>query len=306
MRPRGAVRPPRIANELVSEGYSLREVGKLLGLSRSIVCGLIDAGFVTPSRGRRREYRFTFHDLVLLRAAQGLSEARLPPARIVRSLRRLRAQLPERIPLAGLRIEAVGDAVVVNEGVTQWQPDDGQYVLRFQVDSPGGRLSFLSEGRSAGAADAARERAANERAEAADERAANECFGRAATLESSDSGAAAAAYRAALAANPAFLAAYTNLGRILHERHELAEAEEAYRQGLAHCGKDATLLFNLAVLLEDMHRPADAAASYRAALELEPEMSDAHYNLALLCEAQGMRQEALRHLSAFRKLNAQR
>jgi tetratricopeptide (TPR) repeat protein len=296
-----AVRPSRIASELVSDGYSLREVGKLLGLSRSIVCGLIDAGFVTPTRGRRREYRFTFHDLVLLRAAQGLSEARLPPALIVRSLRRLRAQLPERVPLAGLRIEAVGDAVVVNEGVTQWQPDDGQYVLRFQVDAPGGRLSFLDAARSPTAADAGPERDA-----AADERAANECFGRAASLETTDSDAAVDAYRAALAANPAFLAAYTNLGRILHERHELTEAEEAYRQGLAQCGKDATLLFNLAVLLEDMHRPADAATAYRGALELEPDMSDAHYNLALLCEAQGMRQEALRHLSAFRKLNAQR
>jgi hypothetical protein len=105
----------------VTEGYSLREVGKLLGLSRSIVCGLIDAGFVSPTRGRRREYRFTFPDLVVLRAAQGLSDAKIPPARILRSLRRLRAQLPQQVPLAGLRIEAVGDAVVVSEGEAQWR-----------------------------------------------------------------------------------------------------------------------------------------------------------------------------------------
>jgi hypothetical protein len=52
----------------VSAGYSLRDVGKLLGLPRYI-CGPIDAGFVSPSRGRRREYQFSFQDLVVLRAA---------------------------------------------------------------------------------------------------------------------------------------------------------------------------------------------------------------------------------------------
>ena len=127
-----------------TEGYSLRDVGKLLGLSRTVVCGLIDAGFVTPTRGRRREYRFSFPDLVVMRAAQGLSEAKIPAARILRSLRRLRAQLPQEMPLAGLRIEAVGDAVVVSEGETQWQPDDGQYVLQFKVASPEGRLAFFN------------------------------------------------------------------------------------------------------------------------------------------------------------------
>ena len=127
----------------MTDGYSLREVGKLLGLPRSVVNGLIEAGFVIPVRGPRREYRFSFHDLVLLRAAQGLSEAKIPPARILRSLRRLRAQLPDKVPLAGLRIGAVGDAVVVSEGETHWRPDNGQYVFQFQVASPGGRLAFF-------------------------------------------------------------------------------------------------------------------------------------------------------------------
>jgi hypothetical protein len=54
---------------VIEAGYSLSEVSKLLGLSRSIVTGLIDAGFVSPARGRRKEYRFTFQDLVMLRAA---------------------------------------------------------------------------------------------------------------------------------------------------------------------------------------------------------------------------------------------
>ena len=64
-----------------------------------------------------------------------------------------------------------------------------------------------------------------------------------------------------------------------------------------------TLLFNIAILLEDLNRPGEAADMYRAALEAIPDLPDAHYNLALLCEAAGQKQEAIRHLSAYRKLS---
>lgn len=272
----------------MTQGYSLREVGKLLGLSRSIVCGLIDAGFVAPARGRRREYRFSFHDLVVLRAAQGLSDAKIPPARILRSLRRLRAQLPQQVPLSGLRIEAVGDSVVVSEGESQWQTDDGQYVFSFQVEAPDGRLAILAPGPPQPT------------------HADTQWFDRALSLEATDSEQACAAYRQAIAADATNLGAYVNLGRLLHERGALRQAETAYRDGLAKCGSDATLLFNLAVLLEDLGRPRDAAATYRQALGADRDLADAHFNLARLCEAQGLRREAVRHLSAFRKLMATR
>ena len=267
-------------------GYSLRDVERLLGLPRSIVSGLIDAGFVAPTRGPRREYRFTFQDLVVLRAAQGLSEAKIPPARILRSLRRLRAKLPEAVPLKGLRIAAVGDAVVVTEGPAQWQSDDGQYVLQFHVGAPGGELAFLEPSPRGIADDAS--------------------FERGLALEATDPDAACEAYRRALAAEPARRDAYVNLGRLLHERGRLAAAEDVYREGLRRCGADATLAFNLAVLHEDQGRPRDAIASYRAALAAMPDFADAHFNLARLCERQGLAQDAVRHLAAFRKLTAKR
>ena len=58
----------------------------------------------------------------------------------------------------------------------------------------------------------------------------------------------------------------------------------------------------LAVLTEDLERHREAADLYRAALNVAPDLADAHFNLALLCDAQGLGQEAVRHLSAFRKL----
>jgi tetratricopeptide (TPR) repeat protein len=97
--------------------------------------------------------------------------------------------------------------------------------------------------------------------------------------------------------------AYTNLGRLLHACQQHVNAEAVYREGLAHCGQDATLLFNLAILLEDARRLREAADLYRAALAAAPDLPEAHYNLALLCEAAGLKQEAIRHLSAYRKLS---
>jgi len=270
----------------VTEGYSLREVGKLLGLSRSILGRLIDAGFVSPTRGSRREYRFSFRDLVLLRAAQGLTEANIPSSRILRSLRRLRSQLPQQVPLDGLRIEAVGDAVVVSEGQKQWRPDDGQYVMQFQVAAPDGRLAFFDPAEASPPEES--------------------WFEQALVLERTNAEQACEAYRRALDADPAHCGACVNLGRLLHELGRMREAEAVYAKGLAACGADGTLLFNLAVLLEDMQRGDDAAAAYRAALAAAPDLADAHFNLARLCEARGLRQDAVRHLSAFRKLTGGR
>ena len=204
----------------MTEGYSLREVGKLLGLSRSMLSRLIEAGFVSPTRGRRHEYRFTFRDLVLLRAAQGLTEAKIPSARILRSLRRLRSQLPQQVPLAGLRIEAVGDSVVVSEGPAQWRPDDGQYVMQFQVASPDGRLSFIAP------------------AEARPAQPRQPWFERGLVLERTDAEQACEAYRQAIDEDPANGKAYVNLGRLLHESERMQEAEGVYRNGLAACGPD--------------------------------------------------------------------
>jgi tetratricopeptide (TPR) repeat protein len=267
----------------VNEGYTLHDVRRLLGLPRSIVRGLIEAGFVSPLRGPRREYRFSFQDLVVLRAAQALVEAKLPTTRILRSLRRLRAQLPAHVPLSGFRVEAVGDAMVVRDGNGQWQPDNGQYVLRFQVASTQGGLAFLAvPATPAPSAHALLEQAAHREASNPDE--------------------ACSLYRRAVAADPALPDGYTNLGRLLHERKRFSEAEAAYREGLLQCGRDATLLFNLALLLEDLERTTEAAGAYRQALDADPGLADAHYNLALLCEAAGLQQEAIRHFAAYRKL----
>jgi predicted Zn-dependent protease len=278
-----AVTPPKGDPVIVNEGYSLQDVSRLLGLPRSIIRGLIDAGFVAPERGAHREYRFSFQDLVVMRTAQSLVAAKLPTSRILRSLRRLRTQLPPQVPMSGLRVEAVGERVVVHDGGAQWQPDSGQYLLRFHVEAPRGRVAFID-------------------APAPPPDSAGALFEQALSLEESKPDVATALYRRAIAIEPTLLAAYTNLGRLQHDRKQWDEAEATYRAGLANCGGDDGLYFNLALLLEDLDRADEATAMYHAALEQNPELAEAHYNLALIREAAGEAQEAIRHLAAYRRL----
>jgi tetratricopeptide (TPR) repeat protein len=267
--------------------YGVRDVERLLGLTRGTIRSLIKAGFVTPERGPRNAWRFSFQDLIVLRAAQALVAAKVPARRIMKSLRDLRRQLPTSIPLSGLSIGAVGDRVVVRHGGGRWQADSGQYLLDLQ---PGTDSLF---------------RAAKPVEPGVSKRNKESVpgwFERGVALEGSDVKAALEAYGKAIAADPKHVDAHINLALLLHEAKRLSEAERAYRKALSACGDDALLLFNYAVLLEDMNRRSEAAGAYEAALRRDPRMADAYYNLALLYECLGKPREALRNMSQYRRL----
>ena len=132
--------------------YGVRDVEKLLGLPRSTIRALINAGFVSPGRGPRNAWQFSFQDLIVLRTAQALAAANVPHRRITRSLKELRNHLPGTMPLSGLRIGAVGDRVVVKEGGQQWNVDSGQYLLAFEGDPVEGSLSVFVRAPAKGAA----------------------------------------------------------------------------------------------------------------------------------------------------------
>ncbi|SDI92484.1 hypothetical protein SAMN04487926_12761 [Paraburkholderia steynii] len=100
----------------------MRELQGMLGVSRSVLSGLVAAGFVSPTRGPRNAWRFTFQDAVLLRTAMQLRAARIPPRKIIAALSRLREALPDELPLTGIRVSAVGNEVAVRTGPSQWDP----------------------------------------------------------------------------------------------------------------------------------------------------------------------------------------
>jgi tetratricopeptide (TPR) repeat protein len=135
-------------------------------------------------------------------------------------------------------------------------------------------------------------------------------YDRGCALEACDPGAAADAYRRALAGQPDLADAHNNLGRLLHDRGDLAGAESCYRLAICAAPAAAALYwFNLGVVVEDQGRGAEAIAAYERALELDPAIADAHFNLARLCELRGREtgevasmQAAVRHLLAYRRL----
>jgi tetratricopeptide (TPR) repeat protein len=121
-------------------------------------------------------------------------------------------------------------------------------------------------------------------------------------LEETDPTHAAASYAEVLARAPRHADAHINLGRLLHERGELAAAEQHYREALALRPDDPTATFNLGVALEDQERVAEAVLAYERAIALNAQNADAHYNAARLYEKGGDYGASLRHLRAYRDL----
>ena len=269
--------------------YSMRDVQRLLRLSPDTTRNLIKSGFVRPARGARREYRFSFQDLIVLRTARALIDAKIPARRIRRSLESLRRELPESVPLSGLSISAVGDHVVVRDGEAQRQVESGQYLLGLEVSMENGVLRVVEQ---------------PEPAPPAAELPRGDWFAQALTHESTDPEAALGAWHHAVTEDTANAAAWTNWGRLLHEQGRTQQAADVYRRALAQVGPDPLLLYNQGVLLEDLGKPSAALDAYLGALAEDPDLADCHYNLARLYESLGQAQKAIRHLGQYRRLTS--
>ena len=272
--------------------YTIRGIQEMLGLSRGVISGLIDAGFVAPGRGPRNEYRITFQDVVLLRTAVELQGARVAPRKILSALRRLKATLPGELPLTGLRITAVGNDVTVRDGRSQWQAESGQLVMDFELAPAQGTVTLLQRKPVA--------------SQARPQDDAASVFSQGEALERSDMTAAEAAYRKVLVLDPDHTDAYLNLGALLCESKRCGEAVALYDEALRRFPNEALLHFNRAVALEDKGRLVDALSGYNTSLQLDADLADAHYNAARLHEQLGDAKKALRHLSAYRRLERPR
>jgi tetratricopeptide (TPR) repeat protein len=274
--------------------FDSKDLKRLFGIPASHVRSLIRAGHISPAKkaGKSGKLAYSFQDLIVLRTLGSLRAAKIPTKRINRTLREIRSSLPGELPLSGLSIVAVGDRIVVREGRSLRESETGQYTLALEVIDQDGALLMIDRNSNAAAKAAPRAAAA-----LAEDAAAH--FERAMDLEESDEAAARTAYEACLALDERHVEARVNLGRLLHLKGRLREAEQVYR-GIETT--EALLSFNLAVLLEDLEREAEAAVAYREALAQDPALADAHFNLARLYERAGNQKDALRHLLAYRRL----
>jgi tetratricopeptide (TPR) repeat protein len=220
--------------------YGVREVAKLLRMPRGTIASLVKAGFVSPTRGARNAWQFSFQDLIVLRTAQALADAHIPAKRITKSLRELRRHLPDAMPLSGLSIGAVGNRVVVKEGASRWQAESGQYLLAFEGNPAAGDLKVI------------------EQTAAVDDGYELHQAGRLQQAE--------VAYRKALEADDADPLLHYNLAVLLEDLGRGAEAAACYRAALRADPALADGHYNLALLCEKLGRPQEAIrhmAQYR-------------------------------------------
>jgi tetratricopeptide (TPR) repeat protein len=271
-------------------GYTTRDLAKLVEVSEARVRAFVADGFLHPRRGPRGELRFTFPDVVLLRAAQGLREAGVSPHRVRQALRRLHDALPAGRPLASVRIAAVGSEIVVQDAAGKWEPVSGQSLIDFEVRE----LAENAAPMARRAAERAREQAA--------EFSAADWFELGLDLEATAAHEARDAYRRALELDPAHADAHVNLGRLLHEEGQIGAAAEHYRRAAALDPADAIAHYNLGVALEDQGALTAAIRAYLDAVAADAAFADAHFNLAGVYEKQGKQALALRTLKVYRKL----
>jgi tetratricopeptide (TPR) repeat protein len=252
------------------ESFTTRDVARLLDLTETQVRAQARAGFLTPQRGPRNGYRFSFQDLVLLRTARELAQARVSSRRIRSALCGLARQLPSGRSLTEIKIIPYGQGVLVHEGASAWNPESGQLQMEFSVTELANTAA--PQPRTLRPATQRRQRT----------KGACEWFD--------------------LALDPTLFDAHVNLGRLLQLAGQIEQAIEHYRLSVRAVGADPTAAFNLGTALEQLGRWNDALAAYRRAIETDGCFADAHFNIARLYEQLGRRAEAIRHLRAYKQL----
>ncbi len=277
----------------MTASFTTHEVAKIVELPEPRIRSCVRAGLLFPARNAGRRLHFSFQDLLLLKTAKGLLDSRVPLPRIRRMLASLRRQLPNDQQLSALTIYADGRRVVAWDGAARWQPDSGQFLFNFEVQT------VAEEAAVAGPAALIPVPA---RTPSAPVLTAEEWFDLGCELESSSPEEARQAYHQALRLDATLADAHGNLGRLYHAARQGTKAEAHYRAAIGCAPDDPVAHFNLGVLLEDLERRGEAVRAYQEAIARAPDLADAHYNLGLVLDALGRRSEAIAHLRSARKL----
>ncbi len=277
-----------VDNNGLAAGYTTGEVAGLIGLSHDQVRQYVKRGIVEPERGGRREYRFSFQDVVLLRTAKGLLDDKVPARKAISALTKLKGRLPEATPLASLRIFADGRDVVVRAEKELWDAESGQGHLDFGTPATAqasGEVARLAEHEADGFGDL-------------EELGSHEWYNLGLDFEDTDVQRAKEAYARAIALNPTNADAHVNLGRLFQLEGDLKRAKRHYRLALDASPGHELATYNTGTVFDELDELSTAAKYYHRA----PSVPDAHYNLARIFALRGDEVSSLRHLRTYRQL----
>lgn len=277
-----------VDNNGSAAGYTTGEVVGLIGLTHGQVRQYVKRGIVEPRRGGRREYRFSFQDVVLLRTAKGLLDDKVPARKAISALTKLKGRLPKATPLASLRIFADGKDVVVRAEEELWDAESGQGHLDFGTPAAvdvSGEVARIADREPGDFADL-------------EELGSHEWYNLGLDYEDSDVQKAKEAYARAIALSPDNADAHVNLGRLFQLDGDLKRARRHYRLALEASPGHELAIYNTGTVFDELDELSTAARYYHRA----PGVPDAHYNLARIFELRGDEVSSLRHLRIYRQL----
>jgi tetratricopeptide (TPR) repeat protein len=260
--------------------YSRQDVLRILCISPRQLAAWERAGLVAVASN------YGFEDLVQLRKLRDLRAERISVASIRASLRAMRAVSGMANPLLEAGVTTRGPRMVFRHSGAAMDPVARQF--EFDFEAGGLRLSAL--GKDAGSSTQRQSRMEALFLEGV------RCEEQGKLTE------AAALYEQTLTMGEHAPAAI-NLGTIIYNQRQFHRAEQLYRRATVANPDYALAYFDLGNALDELQRLPDAIEAYRAAIRLAPGYADAHYNLALAYERSGERRRALRHWTAYAKLD---
>ncbi len=275
----GSVTEPPPSIEPTRDTYTRVEVVKLLGTNASRLRTLEKHGVVVPSVGTGARRRYTFQDLIALRAALSLLGRGIKMRDVVKAIQALSTAIPSvQKPLTELKVLSDGAQVVVKSSQGTFAPTTGQMLLDFDVRTLRDDVVRVLR-------PAVRQHRA---------RLAFEVYKRASELDEDPRtmDEAQKLYRQAIELDPLLAIAYTNLGNILFRKGDEAAAEALYSKALAIDPKQPEAKYNLGYLMLERHELDIAIRYFQGAIEADPRFADAYFNLAMAYEELGDKRNA--------------
>jgi tetratricopeptide (TPR) repeat protein len=271
------------SNEQISvTQYSRQDVLRILRIRLKQLCSWERSGLINHSEV------YLFKDLVQLRKLRDLRAMRLSVANIRASIEAMQQVSGVNNPLLEAGAVRNGARLAFRLSGAMMEPIARQFV--FDFDSPRQRqLAQLSSSASHQAARGARVQGLFFEAVRMEEQGK--------TQEAFDQ------YQNILALDPNHAPTCINLGTIQYNQRQFIDAEALYRRATVADPKYALAFFDLGNVLDELQRLPDAIQAYNTAILLVAHYGDAHYNVALAYERTGDRRAALRHWTAYIKLD---
>lgn len=268
-----------------AHGYSTQDVADLIGLTPRRVRQYVSKQLLMPKRNSAGHYRFSFQDVVFLRAAKGLTDAAISVRQSYRALSKLKADLAQIKSLSSVRIYANGSVIEVRDDDKAWEVESGQLTMNFSLRELADNVAELAREAAGG----------TKRLEELD---SDEWYNLGLDLEEVDPAQAPDAYREAVRLDPENADAHVNLGRLYQLSGDLKHAKRHYQLALITQPDHELANYNLGTVYDELDECVHAADYYQRA----PAIPDAHYNLARIRELEGDELNARRHLQLYHTL----